>query len=153
MKTFTVKMTSDLPVAPAALWQQVSTLDGVNAELMPLVRMTAPDEMRRMPFTQVPVKQHVFTSRLMLFGLLPVDLHRLCLDEVWEGGFRENSSSLMHRAWRHERIVTANGSGSTITDTLNFEPRLPLVGYVLLPVVRFVFQHRHRRLRKRFGDK
>jgi hypothetical protein len=113
--------------------------------------MTAPAGMRHIPFTQAPLKQMLFTSWLLLFGVLPFDRHQLRLDEVWEGGFRENSSSLIQRAWRHERIITANGTGSTLTDTLNFEPRISLLGYIIVPVVRFLFQHRHRRLNRLFA--
>lgn len=148
MTTFTLKMASDLPVPLIEVWQQVSTMEGVNDELAPFIRMTSPPDVRRLPFTQSPLKQPLFASWLLLFGVLPFDRHQLRLDEVWEGGFRENSSSLIHRVWRHERIIIANGTGSTLTDTLNFEPRISLLGYIILPVVRFLFQHRHRRLKR-----
>ncbi len=151
MTTFTLKVASNLPVPLPNLWQKVSTMEGVNHELAPFIHMTSPATLRRLPFTQAPLKQPLFTSWLLLFGILPFDRHQLRLDEVWEGGFRENSSSLIHRAWRHERIITANGTGSTLTDTLNFEPRISLLGYIILPVVRFVFQHRHRHLKQLFA--
>ncbi|MCA0454864.1 MAG: hypothetical protein LCI00_12900 [Chloroflexi bacterium] len=148
MTTFTLKMASNLPVPSPDLWQKVSTMEGVNYELAPFIHMTSPAGMRRVPFTQAPLKQPLFASWLLLLGVLPFDRHQLRLDEVWEGGFCENSSSLIHRVWRHERIITANGTGSMLTDTLNFEPRISLLGYILLPIVRFVFQHRHRRLKQ-----
>jgi ligand-binding SRPBCC domain-containing protein len=150
MTTFTLKIASNLPVPLPNLWQKVSTMEGVNHELAPFIHMTSPAAMRRLPFTQAPLKQPMFASWLLLFGILPFDRHQLGLDEVWEGGFRENSSSLIHRVWRHERMITANGADSTLTDTLEFEPRVPLLGFILLPIVRFVFQHRHRRLKQFF---
>lgn len=151
MTTFTLKMASNLPVPLPELWQKVSTMEGVNDELAPFIHMTSPAGMRRIPFTQVPLKQPLFASWLLVFSVLPFDRHQLRLDEVWEGGFRENSSSLIHRVWRHERIITAHGNGSMLTDTLNFEPCIPLFGYILLPIVRFMFQHRHRRLKRFFA--
>lgn len=150
MTTFTLNIISDLSAPLADVWHKVSTMDGVNDELTPFIRMTAPNSMRRLPFTKAPLKQPLFASWLLLFGVLPFDRHQLRLDEVWEGGFRENSSSLIHRVWRHERIITANGNESMLTDSLDFEPRISLFGYILLPIVRFVFQHRHRRLKRLF---
>jgi hypothetical protein len=35
-----------------------------------------------------------------------------------------------------------------LTDTLQFAPYIPFLGYILLPIVRFVFKHRHRHLRQ-----
>ena len=151
MTTFTLKMASNLPVPLHDLWRKVNTMEGVNYELAPFIHMTAPADPGRVPFTQAPLKQPLFASWLLLLGVLPFDRHQLRLDEVWEGGFRENSSSLIHRVWRHERIITANGTGSMLTDTLNFEPRISLFGYILLPIVRFMFQHRHRRLKRFFA--
>lgn len=151
MTTFTLKIASNLPVSLPDLWRKVNTMEGVNHELAPFIRMTSPAAMRCLPFTQAPLKQTLFASWLLLFGVLPFDRHQLRLDEVWEGGFRENSSSLIHRVWRHERIITANSNGAMLTDTLNFEPRIAVFGYILLPVVRFVFQHRHRRLKRFFA--
>lgn len=148
---FTFTITSELPAAPAAVWEQVSTMQGVNAELMPLLRMTAPPDKRHVTFQQVPLKQPLFSSWLLLFGILPFDLHHLQLDEVWEGGFRENSTSLLQRTWRHERIIVSGGIGTHLTDTITFEPRLPLVGHVILPIVRALFRHRHRQLQRLFS--
>lgn len=151
MTTFTLKIASSLHVPLPNLWQKVSTMEGVNHELAPFIHMTSPAAMCRVRFTHVPLKQPLFASWLLLFVMLPFDRHQLRLDEVWEGGFRENSSSLIHRVWRHERIITANSNGSMLTDTLNFEPRIAVFGYILLPIVRFVFQHRHQRLKRFFA--
>ena len=150
MTTFTLKIASNLPVPMPNLWQKVITMEGVNHELAPFIHMTSPATLRRLPFTQAPLKQPLFASWLLLFGILPFDRHQLRLDEVWEGGFRENSSSLIHRVWRHERIITAHDTGCTLTDIVNFELRLSVLGYIILPVVRFVFQHRHQRLKRFF---
>lgn len=118
MTTFTLEMTSDLSAPLAEVWQKVSTMKGVNDELAPFIYMTTPTAMRRLPFTQAPLKQPLFASWLLLFGVLQFDRHQLQLDEVWEGGFRENSYSLIHRVWRHERILVPNNVSCTLTDTI-----------------------------------
>ncbi len=151
MTTFTLNITSNLPAPLADVWHKVSTMEGVNDELTPFIRMTSPNGMRRLPFTHASSKQPLFASWLLLFGVLPFDRHQLRLDEVWEGGFRENSYSLIHRVWRHERVIVPNNLSCTLTDTVRFEPRVPLLGYVLLPVIRFIFQHRHKRLQQWFS--
>ncbi len=133
------------------VWHRVNTLAGVNTELMPLLKMTAPNGKERLPFTQVPLQQPLFASWLLLFGIFPFDRHQLQFDQVWEGGFRENSKSLVHRAWRHDRTIVSTDAGCTLIDSLQFEPRIPLFGYILLPTVRYVFRHRHRRLLQLFG--
>lgn len=149
--SYSFQITSHLAAPFEKVWHQVNTLGGVNEELMPLLRMTAPNGKAHLSFAQAPLHRPIFASWLLLFGLLPFDLHQLQLDEVWNGGFRENSTSLVHRAWRHERMIVTTDTGCSLTDALEFEPRLPLVGYVLLPIVRYVFQHRHRRLKWIFG--
>lgn len=148
---FTLSVKSKLAAAPMEVWHRVNTLAGVNAELMPLLRMTAPANSYQLPFTQAARQQPLFASWLLLFGILPFDRHQLQLDEVWEGGFRENSSSLIHRYWRHERIITPDNGGAVLSDTLEFEPRLSSLGYLLLPLVRMIFTHRHHYLRQQFG--
>jgi hypothetical protein len=66
-------------------------------------------------------------------------------------GFLECSSSLLHREWIHERRLAAVPGGTEITDRVHYQCRLPGLGLVLRPVIRFVFRHRHRRLLRRFG--
>lgn len=153
MKTsFSFQITSSLAAPLEKVWQRVNTLRGVNEELMPLLRMTAPNGKAHLSFAQAPLHRPIFASWLLLFGLVPFDRHLLQLDEVWDGGFRENSTSLVHRAWRHERMVVTSDTGCSVTDALEFEPRIPPIGYLLLPIVGRIFQHRHRRLKTMFGE-
>lgn len=146
--SFTFTLTSHLPLSREIVWQKVSTMQGVNEELRPLLRMTAPPTAQHLPFTQAPLHRVLFSSWLLLFGWLPFDRHSLQLEEVWDGGFRENSSSWVHRHWRHERVLTPHKDGCLLTDTLQFEPYVPFLGHVLRPIVYFVFKHRHKRLQK-----
>lgn len=120
-----------------------------------------------------PKSCFLFHSILWLFGFIPMDLHWLGLESIGEAGFQEASSSLLQRVWRHRRTITraesspldapnyhdaCTNDGNTellmITDEVEFLPRVPLLGYLLLPIVNFIFQHRHRRLRAMFdGDR
>ncbi|HUP91683.1 MAG TPA: hypothetical protein VM074_05495 [Solimonas sp.] len=138
--------------APAAqVWAQVSTMAGVNAELMPLLRMSYPAEYAGMTLSDAPIRQVIFHSWLLLLGVLPFDRHALQLERVYPMGFDERSSSWMQRVWIHRRRVEPDGDGCRVTDELEIEPRLPFAGVVVGPVVRAIFAHRHRRLRARFG--
>lgn len=125
-------------------------MDGVNAELGPWLRMTYPDDQASLA-DAVPGRI-AFRSWILLLGLVPLDRHTLALDRVDAHGFVEESTSWMQRRWRHEReLVDDVGGGCVVTDRLVFEPRFTLSRPVLAGVVRTVFNHRHRRLRRRFG--
>ncbi len=59
---------------------------------------------------------------------------------------------LSQRLWEHERTLEPDGaSACRVTDRVLFEPRLPVPGALMRPVLLAVFRHRHRRLRRRFG--
>jgi ligand-binding SRPBCC domain-containing protein len=64
---------------------------------------------------------------------------------VWE-------RMLSQRLWQHERTIEAGAEGgTTIVDGLAWEPRLPLPGRLLRPLIAAVFRHRHRQLQRHFG--
>jgi hypothetical protein len=125
--------------------------EGVNYELNPIVHMTAPSEWKSRPLTEAPVKQKFFTSVLLLFGFLPIDLHHILFDQILENGFRETSHSLSMKHWNHNREVESLEQGCVVTDELSYATRIPFLGAVLKPVYLFVFNHRHARLRKKYG--
>jgi len=135
------------------VWAVVSTMAGVNAELMPFVRMTHPRDRTSLEGETIVPGEVVFHSWLLLGGVLPFDRHALALERVLEGeGFDEESTSWMQRRWRHERRLIDEGDGTcTVTDHLVVEPRLRLLTPLAARIVRFLFGHRHRRLVRRFG--
>ena len=153
MPSFTIR--TELPrTTPEAFWAGMS-IDAVNAELRPLARMGAPTAWRRCPLEQWTTGRTLFRSTIWLFGVLPVDLHSLRLEALHPGprGFLENSHTLWNRRWRHERttIPTAAG-GLVVQDHLTVESRLPGAATLMMPVYRFVFLHRHRRLKVLHGE-
>jgi hypothetical protein len=145
-------LTSHLKVAPDALWRACSTLDGVNREFAPLLRMTCPKAFRGRSLAEAPLGTRAFRSWLLLFGVLPVDYDDLCLVKVVDGeGFSERSSMLSMRQWHHDRWIHATPQGCQITDTVAFEPRVPGTGLLLLQISNAMFRFRHWKLRRQFG--
>jgi len=141
---FTIDL--DLSLPADFVWERVSTMEGVNAELMPWLRMTVPPAVRERSLMEGPVGEPMFSSWLLLGGFVPIDRHTFCLEAIEEGCFQEQSSSWLHAVWRHERRVLGAEAGCRVVDTLGFRPRLPFVGRIVLWIVRRVFEHRHRRL-------
>ncbi len=132
------------------VWSQATAWRGVNAELMPLVRMTHPAGRERI---DARAEREPFVSWILLFGLVPIERHRVQLDLFDAAGrrFHEHSSNWATRDWIHRRSVTAEGLGARVTDRCAFAARLPCLAPLIALAYRFVFQHRHRRLRAMYG--
>jgi len=145
-----------LAVDADRLWREVCTLDGVNREFRPILRMTVPPGLEGTTIDALRPGEPVGRSWLLLAGLIPVEYDDLCLVEVEPGRFLERSRMLTIAPWEHERSVVAAGSGSLLRDRLRFELRRPLA---LLPgadrlaraLVGALFRHRQRRLAKLYG--
>jgi ligand-binding SRPBCC domain-containing protein len=142
--------------APAeAVWARVTTAAGVNAELMPIVRMTVPRGLDDFSIDNVRDGTTLGRSWLLLFGLIPFDWDHIHIERLEPGrAFHERSTMLSQRAWAHSRTIDPAGQEAcTVTDRVRFEPRLPRIAPLLTPVFRLVFRHRHRRLRRTFGGR
>ena len=139
--------------APAdAVWRHATTMEGVNFELRPLVRMTAPREARDGTIADLPLGEVGFRSVILAGGVLPIDLHSLTLVEWEDGRFLERSHSLLQRTWEHERTVRAQPGGSVVNDRLRIEPRVRFAAPLVKRIATATFRHRHRRLSARFGS-
>jgi ligand-binding SRPBCC domain-containing protein len=148
----TVEQESRLAASADAVWDHVSTFEGVNYELRPLMRMTAPSHIRGLEPGDVVLGERLFRSWVLLLGVLPIDYDDLTLVAIEPGrGFQERSTMMSMRVWEHDRSIEPDGTGCVVRDRLGFEPRLPGMGPLLERVVRALFRHRHRRLRRRFG--
>lgn len=140
--------------APAAdVWARATTAEGINDELMPLVRMTVPRGRRDFSIADVRPPERLGRSWLLLGGVLPFDWDDIGLERLGPGfAFSERSTMLSQRAWEHDRTVEPLGERAcVVTDRVRYEPRVPGIAPLLLPLLRAVFRHRHRRLRRRFG--
>lgn len=138
---------SSVDAPRARVWEDISTMDGINAELWP-VHMSGPRGLRLDADT--PVGVPLWTSRVTLLRVIPIDFHRLQLEVVSPGvGFSERSTSWLERRWEHRRTLSDLPDGTRIEDELVFEPRL--LGPLVERFVARVFEGRHRVLRARYG--
>ena len=147
-----IQLSTHLARSADEVWSRVATPKGVNAELMPLVRMTFP---RGASLTDLPPERMgtpVAACWLLALGLIPFDRHVLVLDHVGDRSFSERSHSLMQREWRHDRSVTPDGDGCILTDRVKVLPRLPFLAAPTRWIVGRIFAHRHKRLRQLFGE-
>jgi hypothetical protein len=149
MSAFEIRQASLLRASADEVWARAVTMEGVNDELAPWVRMTVPAHARGRTIESVPIGTEAFVSTLLAGGVLPFDRHRLVLVELAPCRFLERSSSWLHRLWEHERTVEPRQDGCRVVDRVRVEPRLP-VGVLERHVVARIFAHRHRRLRERF---
>jgi ligand-binding SRPBCC domain-containing protein len=147
-----ISVSSRLDADPAAVWDRVTTPEGINDEMRPIMRMTVPPGVERLEPDNVELGERIGRSWVLLFGLIPFDYDDLTLVGLDPGhGFLERSKMLSQRVWEHERRLEPNGQGCLITDRVRWEPRLGLPGRPLRPLIGFIFRHRHRRLRRQFG--
>jgi len=145
---------SELDAPLATVWDAIGTMEGVNAELAPWLKMTAPPEASGFRIEVAPIGRPLFASWVLFGGLLPIDRHSFVLADVQAGhGFVESSTSWTERRWEHRRNLEPSGDGCLLVDRLTFTPRVSLSGPILARVIGAVFRHRHRRLRKRFGGR
>ena len=143
---------SRLQAPPEVVWQRVIAAEGVNDELRPLLRMTVPRGLEDFGIDDVEPGRSLGRSWVLLLGLVPLDYDEICLVEIEPGRrFLERSRMLSQRIWEHERTIEPRPGGCELTDRVAWEPRLPLPGALLVPLIASVFKHRHRRLRARFG--
>ncbi len=147
-----LEFASSLDAPIEKVWRHATTMKGVNFELHPFLHMTSGRDHRVLP-TTVTSGTVLFRSWLVLFCVLPFDRHSLALAHIDEGeGFVEESTSWLQRRWRHERRLRAAGDrGCVVTDRLVIEPRLRPARPIVALIVRRLFEHRHRRLERRFG--
>jgi hypothetical protein len=136
------------------VWAGISSVRGINDEFWPLFRMTAPRRLREQGLAGVVVGERLCRSWVLLLGLLPLDYDDITLVRIDPPhGFLERSTMLSQRVWEHERTLEQLADGCRLTDAVSYQPRLPIPPGVLRILYAFVFRHRHRRLRRRFGGR
>lgn len=143
-----VEVSSALATDAAATWERIASIAGVTDELHPWLRMTHPPGIDQIDLAAVPLGRRWFRSRILLFGVIPVDYDDLTIVELEPGRrFLERSRMLSLRVWQHERTVEPEHSGGCrVTDRLTFEPRRLVPRPLARLIVRALFRHRHRRL-------
>jgi hypothetical protein len=143
-----VERSSELPAPAADVWTRVTSVDGVNHELRPWLRMTVPRGARGMSLEDVELNRPIGRSWVLALGFIPFDYDEITLVERGPGlRFVERSPMGSMRSWQHERFVEPRDDQScAITDRLTFEPRLPGSTRLVRGLIERIFAHRHRRL-------
>lgn len=148
------EISTELAAGPEAVWRHATSPAGVNYEMAPWLRMTFPRDAGSVTEAWAPGRT-LFRSWLLVARVLPLEYDDVSFAAVEPGKrFLERSVLLSQRVWEHERILEPLGPssrGCRVIDRLAFEPRISLLGGLYEAIFRRVFDHRHRRLRRRFG--
>jgi ligand-binding SRPBCC domain-containing protein len=146
------------------VWNHVTRPQGINDELFPLLRMTVPRALKGKTIDDVELGKPLCRSWVLLFGIIPFDYDDLVIKERDSGGlggrrrFRETSSMLSIREWEHERTLRPVPGGCEVTDRVSFElgwplARVPGMQCMVAGALRYLFNHRHSRLARRFNHR
>jgi ligand-binding SRPBCC domain-containing protein len=130
------------------VWAFVTTPEGVNHELGPVMRMTVPRG------GDLTLREgHLGRSWVLLAGVLPVDYDDLYIARLDPGrAFSERSVLGSAREWHHDRSVSPLPEGGCrVTDRIAFAPRLAAMTGVQQRGLGLLFRWRHRRLRRHFA--
>ena len=151
-----VERRSSIPAPADEVWARVTTPAGINDELMPVMRMTIPRQLRGATIDDIPLGRPVGRAWLLLFGVLPFDADQLMIIERGPGSFHESSTMLSLRRWEHERTVAPSDDGTEIHDRFSFQLRAPLAAIpgsarALSAALAALLAHRHRRLHRFFA--
>ena len=143
---------SHLPASAEDVWTRAASFAGINDEFGWLLRMTAPREVRERGLDAVVPGRRLCRSWLLLFGVVPIDYDDITVVELDPPrGFLERSPMLSNRVWEHRRTIEPAGEGCVVTDTIRYEPRVPVPHALLRRVYGAVFALRHHRLRRYWG--
>jgi hypothetical protein len=151
--TISLRFESKLHAPPVRIWEWITSLEGISAEMWPFFRMTFPKGLRSLDDVQINLGARMFRSFVFLFGVLPIDYSDMTLLELDIGhGFVEQSPMGSMKLWRHERRIVPCHSDPTavlLVDQLTFCPRIAprFVGWF----IRQVFTHRHKVLSANLG--
>jgi len=143
--TISLRFESRLRAPPERVWEWITSIRGISAEMWPFFRMTVPRGILSLNDVDIRLGVRMFRSYVFLFGVLPIDYSDMTLMELKIGeGFTEQSPMGSMKLWRHERqIVPCPSDPKTVllVDLLTFRPRMAkrLVGWF----IRRVFVHRH----------
>ena len=152
MSTVRVKFESKVPGTPGELWDWSTSVQGVDAEMGPVLKLDFPKGMRHIPRDGSGLGKPLGNCKFLLFGLVPVDLSRLTFVEVEPGRrFVEQSPLLSMKSWRHERVIAPGTDGTRVVDTLEFTPRF--APRVVKWFISKFFEHRHEVLRRSFPER
>jgi len=151
MPSFTIS--SLLSIERNFLWKDIWSFKGINSELSPLIRVSTPDiPLEETAIKDIPLDQHIFTSCVFLFKVIPIDVHYFKIKAIVENvRFEESSSSLLMKTWNHTRILEVKNEKTLLTDKIFFQHRIGLLERVTYPIYKRIFIHRHQYLQSKYN--
>jgi ligand-binding SRPBCC domain-containing protein len=118
-----LKFESELKESPDNMWKWITSAEGINHELFPMLHMSSLSDFSTKKLNTIQLGVPITKSWLLLFGLLPIGISELTLVELHIGErFIEQSKMSFMKYWRHERMIAPHGTGTIIRDVLTFEP-------------------------------
>lgn len=151
-----IRTTSVVDGSADAVWQRVTSQDGINDEMGPFLAMTMPRSFRGRSIGTVTPGTRIGRSFILLFGFIPAGVDDITIARIEPGRmFREESRMTGMRIWVHQRTLEPGndsaGEKTIVTDEIAVAPRGPLgliPGWSALvgTILRHFFAHRHRRL-------
>lgn len=140
---------SHLSAPPETIWTSISGFEGVNREMSPFLRMSPPDDVS----LESAIVGEVINVGLTGPFALPLGTYPLRLVEVEVGSrFLEQTQMLPFLLWQHERSISPHKGGTSISDSLGWRWRAHRLDPILAAGIRRFFAHRHRQLRREFGE-
>ena len=148
-----VERTTEVPAPAGAGWDRVTSVEGIQHELRPWLRMTVPRGARGISLGDVELNRPIGRSWVLALGVIPFDYDDITLVERGPGlRFLERWPMGSMRLWQHERVVEPRGDDAcAVTDRLTFEPRVPGSRRLVRRIIERIFAHRHRRLLRWFS--
>lgn len=146
-----IEITSKINGDVEQLSRDLLTMGGVNYEMNPIIKMTAPSDWAKLPISEWPTNTKIFTSTTLLLGIIPIDFHNFNLVSTRPNELVESSSTALNKQWNHRREIREEIAGCSIHDTVEYLPRISILGKVVRPVYQAIFNHRHRRLISKYG--
>lgn len=148
-----LRFESKLHASREEVWEWITSIDGILAEMRPYLRMTAPKEVRSLNDLEISPGVPMYRSRVFLFGFIPFGHSDMTLLELEPGyGFVEQSPMASMKKWRHERRIEQvphDPEAVVLVDVLTFRPRFG--GRIVGWFIRRLFEYRHAVLRSALG--
>jgi hypothetical protein len=146
-------------ISAEQLWGTSTHIGGVNAEMFPIKMVPLGKRNGKKLSDESSLSDIVFAADdrfpflITLFGIIPLDLHKMGFDSLPVGQFAfvERSSNFFMREWVHSREIVAQGQSVALHDRISMTPRLPLIGHFAMMIYKIVFARRHTYLRRQYS--
>jgi ligand-binding SRPBCC domain-containing protein len=151
--TISFRFESKLHASTERVWEWITSVRGISAEMWPFLRMTVPKGAVSLNDVAVKLGVRMFRSYVFLFGVLPIDYSDMTLLELNIGeGFTEQSPMGSMKLWRHERRIVpcpSEPNAVLLVDQLTFRPRM--ASWLVKRLIHRIFVHRHKVLKANLG--